>query len=92
MRQCMIEPETPPASTAITPNYERWTRPKMVAFLHALASTRSVSGAAKAVGMSRNSAYRLRARHKGQPFDLAWGAALENAWIQFRCQRLDGET
>jgi len=28
------------------------------------------------VGLSRQSAYALRARLKGEPFDLAWGAAL----------------
>lgn len=47
----------------------------MCDFLRALATTHSVGDAAKAVGMSRQSAYRLRARTKGRAFDLAWDRA-----------------
>jgi hypothetical protein len=53
----------------------RWTNHKMVDFLRALATTHSVGDAAKAVGMSRQSAYKLRARTKGRAFDLAWDRA-----------------
>src|SRR5688500_12485352 len=37
-------------------------------------------GGARAVGMSRNSAYKLRARLKGQPFDIAWEAAFRHGY------------
>ena len=84
----MTKPQPTPASV---PNYDRWTPPKMVAFLHELSATRSVKAAARAVGMSRNSAYRLRARSRGQAFALAWDAALESAWIRFRTHRADGD-
>ena len=56
---------------------QRWSRDKQVAFLRHLAATHSVAAAARSVGMSRQSAYRLRARLKGQPFDLAWAAAFD---------------
>jgi len=68
------DPITPPPSTA-EPNGPRWTPRKMVDFLRALATTHSVGEAAKAVGMSRQSAYRLRSRTKGRAFDLAWDRA-----------------
>lgn len=54
-----------------------WTRQRQCAFLRALAASHSVAGAARAAGMSRQSAYALRARLKGEPFDLAWQAALQ---------------
>ena len=47
----------------------------MADFLRELAATHCVGSAAKAVGMSRQSAYKLRSRLKGQPFDIAWEAA-----------------
>lgn len=53
-----------------------WTPERQAAFLRALSGTHSVTKAARAVGMSRQSAYKLRARLKGEPFDLAWTAAL----------------
>ena len=56
-----------------------WTRAKMREFLRALAATASVSQAAQQVGMSRQSAYDLRARLVGRPFDLAWEVALKHA-------------
>lgn len=49
----------------------------MVAFLRELAATQSVAAAARAVGMSRTSAYNLRNRLAGQPFALGWEVALE---------------
>jgi molybdenum-dependent DNA-binding transcriptional regulator ModE len=45
------------------PNSEyRWSPSRALAFLEALARCGSVAGAARAVGVSRNSAYRLRER------------------------------
>jgi hypothetical protein len=59
---------------------DRWNKPKMGEFLRQLAATHSVSAAARAVGMSRKSAYKLRARLKGQPFDIAWEAAFRHGF------------
>jgi len=65
-----LEPPAPPA------RQPRWTGAKMAEFLRELAATHSVSAAAQAVGMSRQSAYRLRTRLRGKAFDRAWDAAL----------------
>lgn len=54
-----------------------WDRQKMVLFLRELAATQCVSQAARAVGMSRTSAYRLRNRMQHTPFALGWEVALE---------------
>ena len=53
-----------------------WTPERQAAFLRHLSETHCVAKAARAVGMSRQSAYALRARLKGEPFDKAWAAAL----------------
>lgn len=70
--------------TAIVPaaseRRDGWTTSRQAAFLRALASTHSVKQAARSVGMSRQSAYRLRARLREQPFDLAWEAAFQSAF------------
>jgi hypothetical protein len=57
--------------------HNEWTRAKMVAFLKELAASQSVHHAARSVGMSRQSAYKLRNRLAGTPFALAWEVALE---------------
>jgi len=59
---------------------DRWTAPKMAAFLRMLSATHSVSAAARSVGMSRQAAYRLRSRLKGKPFDLAWDVAFHHSY------------
>jgi len=56
--------------------HDGWTRARQAAFLRSLAASHSVAKAAREVGMSRQSAYSLRARLKGEPFDHAWHAAL----------------
>ena len=60
----------------ITPNALKWTAERQAAFLRALASSHCVAQAARAVGMTRQSVYALRARLRHEPFDLAWQAAL----------------
>ena len=59
----------------------RWTLPKAMAFLEALAQCGEVAAAARAVGMSRQAAYTLRARLAGGPlgegFELARRAGLK---------------
>lgn len=64
-----------PAAPA-TPDRARWTPAKQRAFLHALAETGSVARAARAVGMSRSSAHRLRVRLAGTLFDRMWATVL----------------
>jgi hypothetical protein len=54
-----------------------WTAERQLRFLDALARTRSVTKAAAAAGMSRESAYRLRGRRDGALFAAAWNRALE---------------
>ena len=53
----------------------RWTEPKVIAFLEALAACGKVAEAARMVGMSRTSAYRLRARMASARFDAAFEGA-----------------
>lgn len=62
--------------------HKSWTRAKMALFLRELAASQSVTQAAKSVGLTRQSAYRLRNRLKGTPFDLGWEAALEMGFDQ----------
>lgn len=63
-----------------TTRHDGWSLDLQVAFLRALSATHSVSEAAKSVGMSRQSAYRLRSRLKGRPFDLAWEVAFHHSY------------
>jgi len=69
-----------PGADEPPPRHDGWTRAKQVAFLRALSASHSVSDAAKSVGMSRQSAYRLRSRMKGLPFDLAWEVAFHHSY------------
>ena len=55
--------------------HDGWTRARQARFLRTLAATHSVTAAARSVGMGRQSAYKLRNRLKGEPFDIAWRAA-----------------
>ena len=75
---------TEPSSTSAAPSFgnlpERWCKARMADFLRALGATHCVASAARSVGMSRQSAYRLRARLKGQPFDIAWEAAFQHRY------------
>jgi hypothetical protein len=61
------------------PRRDGWTAARQLAFLHALAGTRSISRAAEAAGMSRESAYRLRARDPHGLFAAIWDLALAPA-------------
>ena len=55
---------------------DRWTPAKQRHFLTLLLELGSVSRAARAVGMSRSSAHRLRARLPDTEFDRIWSNAL----------------
>jgi len=72
-----------------TPRYDGWTPRKQAAFLEALAATHSVAAAAREVGMTRQTAYRLRARLRGQPFDLAWEAAFRTVFDALKEAAMD---
>lgn len=70
-----LAPATPADDTT---RHDGWTPARQAAFLRELAATHNVAAAARAVGMGRQSAYKLRARLQGQPFDKAWEAAFLN--------------
>ncbi|RMF70364.1 MAG: terminase [Alphaproteobacteria bacterium] len=55
----------------------RWTEPQRKRFLDVLRKSANVSAAARAVGMSRSSAYQLR--RQDPEFRAAWDEALEEA-------------
>jgi len=65
-----------PEPPAAPPLRAQWTPAKQRVFLAALLETGSVARAARAAGMSRSSAHRLRARLTDTPFDRAWDQAL----------------
>lgn len=77
-----MEPGSPPAASqpAAEPAGPRWTNRKMAEFLRTLAATHSVKDAARSVGMSRQSAYRLRSRLKGKAFAAAWDQAFRHSY------------
>lgn len=60
--------------------HDGWSVARQVRFLRALSATHSVTEAANSVGMSRQSAYRLRSRLKGKAFDLAWEVAFHHSY------------
>ena len=60
-----------------TPDNTRWTGAKAAAFLKLLARSGKVDPCAAQVGMSRQSAYRLRAR--APEFAKYWAMAMEEA-------------
>ena len=53
-----------------------WTAERQLRFLETLAATRSITKAAAAAGMSRETAYRLRDRREGALFAALWNRAL----------------
>jgi hypothetical protein len=61
------------------PRMDGWTEEKQRRFIEALADTGLVSAAAKAVGMARESAYKLRRSAHGAAFARAWDAARHHA-------------
>jgi len=84
--------DTPPDLPDNTPRKRRgpqWDRQKMADFLRMLAATHSVSEAARCVGMSRQSAYKLRSRLKGEPFDIAWETAFRHGFDNLAHAALD---
>lgn len=72
-----LVPATPQASTPIPIPAETWTRDKQRAFLVHLAETGCVRQACAHVGMSRQSAYKLRRRVSHSVFALGWDVAID---------------
>jgi hypothetical protein len=62
----------PPPGT----RHDGWTPDRQRVFLHALAQCGVVADAARAAGMSTQSAYAFRSRAAGRGFHLGWSAAL----------------
>jgi hypothetical protein len=58
--------------------HDGWAPERQAAFLRALSLTGTVESAARMVGMSRKSAYQLRARAGAESFDDAWDTALSS--------------
>lgn len=71
---------TPSTTTPRAVRSDGWSLDKQAKFLRQLSATHSVAQAAKSVGMSRQSAYRLRSRLKGRAFDLAWEVAFHHSY------------
>lgn len=71
----MTVPLAPFAPVPLRARQDGWTPDRQARFVQALGATRSVARAAAAVGLSRASAYRLRARADAQGFAAAWDAA-----------------
>jgi hypothetical protein len=61
------------------PRLDGWTEEKQRRFIETLADTGLVGAAAKAVGMSQETAYRLRRAPHGAAFARAWDAARHHA-------------
>ena len=61
------------------PRYDGWTEEKQRRFIEVLADTGLVGVAAKAVGMTRETAYRLKRAAHGAAFSRAWDAARHHA-------------
>lgn len=62
--------------------HDGWTPDRQLDFIEALAQTACLTEAAKAVGLSKAAAYKLRARPDAQAFRLAWDAAIDFAMAQ----------
>ena len=77
------------APVPVRARHDGWTPARQVAFIHRLALSGSPGAAARAVGMTRESAYRLRARPGAAGFAAAWDEAL--GWGESRAVDLGME-
>ena len=74
---CLPEPN-PFDPVLVRPRRDGWTPQKQREFIEALADTGVVREAAARVGMTQQSAWRLRRRPDARAFDVAWDAALHH--------------
>ena len=65
-----------PAFVPVRPRCDGWTQGRQARFLAELAMSRSVVAAARAVGMARETAYRLRRKPGAESFAAAWDQVL----------------
>ena len=72
-------PEFPFDAVPLRERHDGWTPERQADFIAALAETGCVNMAAKAVGKSTQTAYRLRRSFDAQSFRQAWDAALDYA-------------
>ncbi len=76
--------------------YGGWTADRQRQFIHQLSRIGVVSAAANAVGMTRDSAYKLRKRKGAESFAAAWDMALnmghDNASEHAITRAIDGYT
>jgi hypothetical protein len=66
----------------LRPRHDGWTAERQIAFIEKLADCGSVTAAARHVGMSRESARKLRFRSYGRAFRDAWDAALDCGYAE----------
>jgi hypothetical protein len=66
-------------SVPLRERHDGWSEQRQRAFIAALAESGCVTDACKAVGMSSQSAYRLRRDFEAHGFRIAWEAALDYA-------------
>ncbi|HYD14576.1 MAG TPA: hypothetical protein VEC11_17145 [Allosphingosinicella sp.] len=64
------------APVPVRPRRDGWTVDRQIAFIETLAETGCVTTAARSVGMSVRSAYRLAARPDARAFSEAWDTAM----------------
>jgi hypothetical protein len=86
------DPQITLPDEALVPVAERhdgWTPARQREFLEILADTGNVTRAAVSVGMTAQSAWRLRRRADARAFDAAWEAALERAMQQLLPTAID---
>ena len=62
--------------------HDGWTVERQIAFIEKLADCGSVSAACKHVGMSRESARKLRRRYEARDFRDAWDAAVDCGYAE----------
>jgi hypothetical protein len=70
-----------PVPTAST-RHDGWTPARQIAFIQLLSTHGGVSAAARAIGMTPQSANRLRRRTDAESFAVAWDAALEEGRLR----------
>ncbi len=70
------------APATLRTRHDGWSAQRQRDFIAALADSGCITLACRAVGVSPQSAYRLRRHPKGKPFALAWDAALRCASVR----------
>jgi len=77
------------ALVPVRPRHDGWTPARQRQFIETLADTACVEAAARAAGMTPQSAWRLRRRGDAGAFDAAWDAALERGFQRLVTIALD---